>query len=112
MVPSSPLLLRLVALPRSSSHPSLRRAEDRAEARRRQARAHVEAADVVAVDEQHRRTNVLEMIPLLQDAHRKVDGELRLTSRLVSGGAHDGAALDAAIHSWAEVVREHLDAHR
>src|SRR5215831_12136624 len=89
---------------------SLRRAEDGTEARRGQARAQVEPVDVAVVDEQYRGAHVREVISLFQDAHGQVDRELCLNRRLVTGGDHDRAALDAAINPGAEVVGDHLGA--
>src|SRR5215813_33547 len=89
---------------------SLRRAENWAETRRSQARAHVELVHVVAVDEQHGGAHVREVITLFQDAHDQVDRELRLNRRLVTGGDNDRAALDAAIDPGTEVVRDYLGA--
>src|SRR6266446_6011646 len=86
----------------------LGRAEDGAEAGGCQTRAGIERRQASAVDQDHGRTDVPEVMSLLQNANHQIDGELRLNRRLVGRRGDDRAALNTSIDSRTETVRQHL----
>src|SRR5262249_56229008 len=92
--------------------PSVRRAEDAAEAGWCEAGIDVESGDTAAIDQQHGRADVLRVVLLLEDTHYDIDGQLCLETRLIGGRGHDSVAPNAAVDASAELIAYHLDPFR